>query len=152
MIRFIVRTGIALAANAVGLLVAAALLDGVQLDAGGFIVAVIVFTVAYALMLPFLASQLRRRNSSAIGGVALIAALVGLVVTDLVTDGLSIDGLGAWVGATVLGLGGGAPRRLHPAVPRPEEISGRAPDLTVSSGTAAQGAAREPTIGTWRAR
>ncbi len=102
MIRFIVRTGIALAANAVGLLVAAALLDGVQLDAGGFIVAVIVFTVAYALMLPFLESQLRRRNSSAIGGVALIAALVGLVVTDLVTDGLSIDGLGAWVGATVL--------------------------------------------------
>ena len=102
MIRFIVRTGIALAANAVGLLVAAAVLDGVQLDAGGFIVAVIVFTVAYALMLPFLASQLRRRNSSAIGGVALIAALVGLVVTDVITDGLSINGLGAWVGATVL--------------------------------------------------
>jgi MFS family permease len=102
VIRFIVRTGIALAANAVGLLVAAAVLDGVELDAGGFIVAVIVFTVAYALMLPFLESQLRRRNSSAIGGVALIAALVGLVVTDLVTDGLSIDGLGAWVGATVL--------------------------------------------------
>ena len=43
MIRFIVRTAIALAANAVGLLVAAALLDGVQLDAGGFIVAVVVF-------------------------------------------------------------------------------------------------------------
>ena len=81
---------------------AAALLEGVQLDAGSFIVAVIVFTVAYALMLPFLASQLRRRNSSAIGGVALIAALVGLVVTDVFTDGLSIDGLGAWVGATVL--------------------------------------------------
>ena len=42
VIRFIVRTAIALAANAVGLLVAAALLDGVQLDAGGFIVAVVV--------------------------------------------------------------------------------------------------------------
>jgi putative membrane protein len=92
-----------LAANAVGLLVAAALLDGVQLDAGGFIVAVVVFTVVYALMLPFLASQLRRRgDASAIGGVALIASLVGLVVTDIVTDGLSIDGLGAWIGAAVL--------------------------------------------------
>ena len=102
MIRFIVRTGIALAANAVGLLVAAAVLEGVQLDAGGFIVAVIVFTISYALMLPFLANQLQRRGSSAIGGVALIAALVGLVVTDVVTDGLSINGLGAWVGATVL--------------------------------------------------
>ena len=103
MIRFIVRTAIALAANAVGLLVAAALLDGVQLDAGGFIVAVIVFTVVYALMLPFLANQFRRRgDSSAIGGVALIASLVGLIVTDIVTDGLSIDGLGAWIGAAVL--------------------------------------------------
>ncbi len=102
MIRFIVRTAIALAANAVGLLVAAALLDGVQLDAGGFIMAVVVFTVVYALMLPFLANQFRRRDSSAIGGVALIASLVGLIVTDIIADGLSIDGLGAWIGAAVL--------------------------------------------------
>ncbi len=107
MIRFIVRTGILLVANAVGLLVAAALLEGVQLDAGGFIVAVIVFTVVFALMQPFLASQLRRRNSSAIGGVALIASLIGLIVTDIVSDGLSIDGLGAWIGAAVLVWAGG---------------------------------------------
>lgn len=102
MIRFIVRTAIVLVANAVGLLVAAALLDGVQLDAGGFVVAVIVFTVVYALMQPFLASQLRRRGSSALGGVSLIASLVGLIVTDIVSDGLSIDGIGAWIGAAVI--------------------------------------------------
>ena len=150
MIRFIVRTGIALAANAVGLLVAAAVLDGVQLDAGGFIVAVIVFTVAYALMLPFLASQLRRRNSSAIGGVALIAALVGLVVTDVVTDGLhsareagrARDQRAGSVGRRDgPGLGGRPPRRLHPALPWPEEISGRAPGLTVAQRRVARPAA-----------
>lgn len=106
MIRFIIRTAILLVANAVGLLVAAALLDGVQLDAGGFVLAVVVFTVVYALMLPFLASQLRRRGSSAIGGVALIASLIGLIVADVLTDGLSIDGVGAWLGAAVLVWGG----------------------------------------------
>ena len=36
MIRLIVRTVIALAANAVGLLVAASVLDGMELDATGF--------------------------------------------------------------------------------------------------------------------
>lgn len=102
MIRFIVRTAIVLVANAVGLLVAAAILEGVRLDVAGFVVAVVVFTVAYALMQPFLASQLRRRGSSALGGVSLIASLVGLIVTDLVSDGLSIDGIGSWLGAAVI--------------------------------------------------
>jgi len=102
LIRFIVRTAIALVANAIGLLVAAALLEGVQLDLGGFVVAVIVFTVVYALMQPFLASQLRRGGSSALGGVSLIASLIGLIVTDIVSDGLSIDGLGAWIAAAVI--------------------------------------------------
>jgi uncharacterized membrane protein YvlD (DUF360 family) len=102
VIRFLVRTAIVLVANAVGLLVAAALLEGVQLSAGGFVVAVIVFTVVYALMQPFLASQLSRRGSSALGGVSLIASLIGLIVTAIVSDGLSIDGLGAWVGAAVI--------------------------------------------------
>ena len=102
MIRFIIRTAIALVANAVGLLVAAAVFDGVQLNARGFLVAVVVFTVVYALMQPFLANQLQRRGSSAIGGVALIASLIGLIVTDIVSDGLSIDGLGSWIGAAVV--------------------------------------------------
>ena len=102
MIRFIVRTAIVLVANAVGLLVAAAILEGVRLDVAGFVVAVVVFTVAYALMQPFLASQLRRRGSSALGGVSLIASLVGLIVTDILSDGLSIDGIGSWLGAAVI--------------------------------------------------
>lgn len=102
MLRVLVRTAIALVANAVGLLIAAALLEGVQLDVGGFAVAVVVFTVVYALIQPFLGVQLRRLGSSALGGVSLLASLVGLIVTDLVSDGLSIDGIGAWLGAAVI--------------------------------------------------
>jgi len=98
----IVRLCVVVAANAVGLLVAAALLDGVDLDFSAFILAVIIFTVVFALMTPFLASQLRRRRSAALGGVSLIATLVALIVTDLLSDGLSIEGIGTWIAATVI--------------------------------------------------
>lgn len=103
MIRLLIRTLIALVSNAVGLIVAAALLDGMGLNATGFVVAVVLFTVVFALIQPFLVSQLRRGgNASLIGGVALIATLVSLIVTTLVTDGLSISGVGTWIAATVI--------------------------------------------------
>ena len=102
MIRFLVRTLIMLAANAVGLIVAATLLDGMNLDAAGFITAVVVFTVALALMQPFIGGQLERRGSAALGGVALIATFAALIITTAITDGLSIDGVGTWVAATVI--------------------------------------------------
>jgi uncharacterized membrane protein YvlD (DUF360 family) len=102
MIRLMVRTVVLLVANAVGLIVAAVLLDGMTLDAAGFIVAVVVFTVAMALMQPFLAVQLRRGGSAALGGVALIATLAALILTTLITDGLSIDGAGTWIAASVI--------------------------------------------------
>ena len=100
--RLLVRTAIALAANAVGLLVAAALIDGVSLDVTGFVVAVVIFTVVFALLQPFLVAQLRGSRVAALGGVALIATLVSLIVTDLVTDGLNISGLEAWIAGTVV--------------------------------------------------
>ncbi len=100
MIRLIVRTAIALAGNAVGLIVAASLLDGMDVDATGFILAVVIFTVVLAIAQPFLAAQLRRLGSSALGGIALIATLVSLIVTDLLSDGFSISGVGTWIAAT----------------------------------------------------
>lgn len=102
MLRLLVRTAVALLANAIALIVAAALLDGMTLNASGFVVAVVIFTVVFALVQPFLVSQLRRARSSVLGGVALIATLVSLVVTTLVTDGLSISGAGTWIAATVI--------------------------------------------------
>ena len=102
MIRLLVRLVIAFVSNAVGLLVAAAVLDGVSLNATGFIVAVVVFTVVFALMQPFLISTLRRAPGPLLGGVALIATLVSLILTTLLTDGLSIRGVGTWIAATVI--------------------------------------------------
>jgi len=102
VIRLIVRTAVMLLANAVGLIVASLVLDGMDIDVTSFIVAVLIFTVVLALMTPFMASQLRRSRSSALGGVALIATLISLIVTDLVSDGFSIDGVGTWIAAAVI--------------------------------------------------
>lgn len=102
MIRLLFRTLIGLAANAVGLIVAAGILDGMELDATSFIVAVLIFTVVFALAQPFLIMQFRANAPAMLGGVALVATLVALIVTDLVSDGFTIDGVGTWIAATVI--------------------------------------------------
>jgi uncharacterized membrane protein YvlD (DUF360 family) len=104
VIRLIVRTAITLAGNAVGLIVASLVLDEFAIDITGFILALIIFTVTLALMTPFLSSILQRNrsSSSALGGVALISTFVALLVTDLLSDGLSISGVGTWIAATVI--------------------------------------------------
>ena len=102
MIRLLVRLLIAFLSNAVGLVVAAAVLDGMTLNVTGFVVAVALYTIVFALLQPFLISVLRRSPAPVLGGVALIATLVSLIVTTLLTDGLSISGAGTWIAATVV--------------------------------------------------
>jgi uncharacterized membrane protein YvlD (DUF360 family) len=104
VIRLVVRTGIALAGNAVGLIVAALVLDKMDIDVTAFIVAVVIFTIVLALLTPFLASTFRRNDaaSAALGGVSLIATLVSLIITDLISDGFSISGAGTWIAAAVI--------------------------------------------------
>ena len=104
MIRFLVRTAIVLVGNAVGLIVASLVFDDFEINITGFVLSLIIFTVVAALMTPFLESTFRRgrSTSAAVGGVALISTFVALVVTDVFSDGLSISGVGTWIGATVV--------------------------------------------------
>ncbi len=104
MIRLLVRTAIVLVGNAVGLIVAWLVLDDFHINVTGFIVSLIIFTVATALMTPFLSNVMQRNRSasSALGGVALISTFVALVITDLLSDGLEISGIGTWIAATVI--------------------------------------------------
>jgi uncharacterized membrane protein YjfL (UPF0719 family) len=104
VIRFVVRTVIVLLGNAVGLIVASLVFEDFEIDATGFILSLIIFTVVAALMTPFLESTLRRNQSTsaALGGVALISTFVALLITEVFSDGLSISGIGTWIGATVV--------------------------------------------------
>lgn len=102
MIRLVIGFGIQLLANAVGILVAALVLDDMEVSPSAFVIAVLIFTVAYMLAQPFLTQIAVSKASALRGGVALVATLLALVVTTLITDGLVIDGFVAWVSATVI--------------------------------------------------
>jgi len=90
--------------NAVGLIVASLVFDDFSINITGFILSLIVFTVAVALLTPFLTNAMMRgrSNSAALGGVALISTFAALVITDLFSDGLDISGVETWIGATVV--------------------------------------------------
>ena len=102
MIRMIVGFVIQLAANALGLIVAAAVLDKVEISGTAFVVAVVIFTVVYAIAQPFFTQMALSKAPALRGGVALIATLVGLILTSLISDGLSISGALTWIEATVI--------------------------------------------------
>lgn len=102
MIRLLITFGIQLLANALGVLAAALILDRMQLSAAGFVIAVLIFTVAYMLAQPFLTQLAVSKASALRGGVALVATFVALIVTSLISDGLSIDGAVTWISATVI--------------------------------------------------
>jgi uncharacterized membrane protein YvlD (DUF360 family) len=102
MVRMLLGFLIQLLANALGLLVAAWLLDDVTVSGAAFVVAVLIFTVVYAVAQPFLTQMAISKAPALRGGVALVATLVGLVATALISDGLSISGTLAWVEATVI--------------------------------------------------
>jgi putative membrane protein len=102
MVRMLISLVIQLVANAVGLLVAASVLDKVTISGSAFLIAVVIFTVVYALAQPFLTQLAVSKAPALRGGVALIATLVGLIVTAWVSDGLQIDGLSTWFIAALI--------------------------------------------------
>jgi uncharacterized membrane protein YvlD (DUF360 family) len=103
MIRLLIRGLILLIANAVGLLVASVVVDGVSITGLAFVTAVVIFTVVELLAEPALNSMAQRSAPALRGGVALISTLIGLVITDLVSDGLSMTGgVVTWLLATLI--------------------------------------------------
>jgi len=87
-------------ANAIGLLAAAALLDGFDITGVSFVIAVAIFSVATVVLGPLITKLALRNASYLMGGIALVTTFVGLVVTDVVSDGISVSGLSTWALAT----------------------------------------------------
>jgi putative membrane protein len=102
MIRLLVSALLHLAANAVGLLVAATLLDGMSVSGAAFAIAVGIFTAVQAVAGPMIRQAAIRHADVLLGSTALVVTFVGLLVTGLVSDGLRIDGVSTWVLATVI--------------------------------------------------
>jgi uncharacterized membrane protein YvlD (DUF360 family) len=101
-VRFLLRIVLAVAANALALWLASVILDGVVLDAGGFVFAVIVFSLLSLLLRPIIVWVVVRWARALIGVVALVATFVILLLTDLLSDGIQIEGVGTWIAATLI--------------------------------------------------
>jgi hypothetical protein len=102
MVRFLLRVAIFLGSSAIGLLVAAWLVPGVTLSAWGFVAAVVIFTVAQAILSPFFLKMASRYASAFLGGIGQVSTFAALLLASLLSHGLSIRGLGSWIGATVV--------------------------------------------------
>jgi hypothetical protein len=102
MIRLVASAVVSLVASAIALVVAALVLDDMALDGGAFVVAVVVFTGAVVLVEPLLRQVAIRNAPALLGSSALVATLIALVVTVVVSDGLRISGALTWVSATVI--------------------------------------------------
>ena len=102
MIRMMINLAINLATAAIGLLLAAWLIPGVTLQVGGFVLAVVIYTVAAAVFGPFVFNMARKYASALLGGIGLVSTLLALWIATLVPGGLTINGFTAWAGTVLL--------------------------------------------------
>jgi uncharacterized membrane protein YvlD (DUF360 family) len=99
---WIIRIVLAAAANALTLWIASLLFDNISIDAASFIVAVAIFTLAAVAVKP-IAEKLAGEYASGVTWIAgLATTFVALLLTDVFSDGLSISGVGTWIGGTVV--------------------------------------------------
>lgn len=97
MIRFLLSVAISIVSATVALLVAAGIVDGVRMQLAGFVVAVLVFTAAQAILAPFVFNLARKYASAVLGGIGLVSTFLALLVATMFPNGLHISGITAWV-------------------------------------------------------
>ncbi|WP_304116030.1 phage holin family protein [Mycolicibacterium bacteremicum] len=102
MTRLLLNTAVFLGSSAIGLLVASWLVSGVTLRPLGFLTAVVIFTVAQAILSPFFLKMASRYATAFLGGIGLVSTFAALFLASLFSTGLSIRGVGSWIAATVV--------------------------------------------------
>ena len=100
--QILLRTVVLLASWAIGLLVAAWVVPGVSVSASGFIVAVVLFSVAQAILSLWILKLPRAYASLLLGGTGLVLTLVALGLAAALTHGLTIRGTASWLAATIV--------------------------------------------------
>jgi len=102
MIRFLISALIWLATAAIGLLVASLVLNDMSIDAGSFLVVVVVFAAIQSLLTPFIAKLAANNARALLGGVGLAATFIALLISEVLFDGFTITGVSTWIFATLI--------------------------------------------------
>lgn len=102
MIRLLASLTLSILSNALGLLAAAILVDGFSIDGVSFVIAVLIFSLATTILGPLITKVALTSAPFLMGGIALVTTFVGLLITDLVSSGISINGVSTWLFATLI--------------------------------------------------
>ena len=102
MVRLLASAVLHLIGNAVGLVFASWLLSGFEINGAAFVVALLIFTVVEVITGPLITKVALKNAHALVGGIALVTTFVGLLITDVLSDGLSITGADTWVLATLI--------------------------------------------------
>lgn len=102
MTKHLVRIAISLAVSAAALGLTALLLADFHLGASGFVVAVVVLTVAQAVLAPIVSKLTERFAGALMGGVGIISTLIALLLTALVPGGITVTSPLTWVLAALI--------------------------------------------------
>lgn len=111
MIRFLWSFAVNLVSAAAGLLIARLLLADLHLETSGFLVAVLVLTVAQAILAPFVFNMARQYAPALLGGIGIVSTMLALFVASLFPGGVTVTSFVTWVLAAlivwvVMALGG----------------------------------------------
>ncbi len=99
----LIRIGLVLAGNAIGLWITSLLLDDdMSISGAAFLLAVVIFTVLTLVLEPVVSRLTEKYVDVLSGGTALITTALALILTAWISDGLSIDGIGTWLLATLI--------------------------------------------------
>lgn len=99
----LIRVGLVLAGNALGLWITSLLLDAdMSVSGSAFVIAVVMFTVLTVALEPIVSRVTERYLDALSTGSTLITTALALVLTAWISDGLSIDGIGTWLLATII--------------------------------------------------
>ena len=102
MRHILLRAVVLLGSWAIGLLLAVWVVPGVSMSVSGFIVAVVAFSVAQAILSLLILKLPHEYASLLLGGTGLALTLVALILASVLTDGLTIRGIASWTATTVL--------------------------------------------------
>ena len=67
-----------------------------------YISVAIIFALIQAILSPLIFKGVVRGATAFTGGVGIIATLVALIITDVISDGMSISGLTTWILAALI--------------------------------------------------
>jgi hypothetical protein len=102
MKKLLIGIGIQLGSSAVAIIIAAMLLSRFSLGLGGFLTAVVIFTIAQSLLTGFVA-KLASTHVPALAGLASLAStLLALIIANLPFGGIRIHGFLTWLLAALI--------------------------------------------------